>query len=593
MGRTPRANPQKPHGRAESRRRAAIDPDQEWADQLYERMLGDCHPFQRDAVEDPALRISYLVGRGGGKTTAARVRALRKITSIRRAKVAYVATSRPEAERLNWEPLKQLIEDLGESDNFEFSESKMRCTCKRTGGTYQFFGADDKKEINKLRGQPFNELQIDEAASHDPKLLSWLVLQAVGPRLGERHGCILILGTPGNLLYGLFYDVTRPVAGDDAIHRPYRRRDDYPGWIGWSSHAWNAPEVLALPDAETKYPALYLNWQDALRTKARERWGDDNPIWLREYMGQWARDDTTSMYAYRAHDAAGAPLNQWDPLGTELAWVREDGYRWGEAEAADWPKLLAAACAALRAAIAKLPAEFTDYLFGYGQDLGARDPYALDIFALSPSDPLRRRWHVFSFGRRKMYARLMADLLIGEAAAAAAARGETYKAGGLFEITDWSVAIVADLAGLGEVIIDEMQNVYGIKMRAAEKKGKHGAIETVNGGFADRQVFIIKGSPLEAQLATLQWQPDEYGQPREDKAARNDHADAATYILPELSALFAAPPAKDKPKADARAPAPPPRAKSPPTGVDDPYGGRQPRGEFDSLLAEGSWTGLD
>ena len=97
----------KPHSRAKAQARdvAAQDPDVAWADGIYERMLDACHDFQRDAVTDPALRISYLVGRGGGKTTAARVRAVRKMTSIQRARIAYVATSRPEAERLNWEPL--------------------------------------------------------------------------------------------------------------------------------------------------------------------------------------------------------------------------------------------------------------------------------------------------------------------------------------------------------------------------------------------------------------------------------------------------------------------------------------------------------
>lgn len=566
MPRAPRTTARaKPHSRkaAAARDVAAMDPDQAWAADLASRMLADCHPFQRDAVLDPAKRITLLVGRGGGKTTALRVRALRKSTSISRARVAYVATSRPEAERLNWEPLKQLIEVLGEMDAFEFSESKMICLCKRTGGTLQFFGADDKREINKLRGQPFNEFQVDEAASHDPTLLEILLERAVGPRLGERDGGIILAGTPGHVLRGLFYDATRP--GSD-VHRPYRERADFPGWIGWSSHAWNMVEIQTLPTAK-KYVALAKNWAEALVEKQRKQWTDDNPIWMREYLGRWAADNTTTMYAYRAHGTDGGLWNQWDPLaGRKLEGVQ-----------------------ALKAAIAALPAEFTDWLYGYGQDLGSRDPYALNIAAISPSDPHRRVFHVHSFGQRKMYARLIAELLIGTEATAQASRGEVYtEVGGLFGVTGWPAAIVADLAGLGETLIDELAHVYGIQIKAAQKAGKFGAIEVVNGDLVDGRMQILAGSPLEDQLATLQWKPDEYGQPKEDRSARNDHADSWTYIRTEIGGLFGAAPPKPPP--------PDGQSRNPRAVVEKPRPEpmqRRPAGEFDSLLEADDWSALE
>jgi hypothetical protein len=595
MARTRKSTPAKPHSRAKARARdvAAVDPDVAWAKGISDRLIADCHPYQVDAVLDPARRISMLAGRGGGKTTVFRVRALRKLTGRRRARVAYVATSRPEAERLNWEPTKELISQLGEMDNFDFAEQKMRLTCKRTGGTYQFFGADDKREINKLRGQPFDEFQPDEAASFDPVLLEDMIDRAVGPRLGERDGCIVIGGTPGHVLYGLFYDVTRP--GSDQ-HRPYRERNDpaFKDWIGWSSHDWDLFDIMALPNAAKRYPAMAKNYADALLTKARKKWGDDNPIWLREYRRRWAADNTTTMYAYRAHDEHGAPFNQWDPLGwSALDW---DAYR-----SMEFPEQATRAVTMARTAIAKVPRELQgELLFGFGMDLGARDPFALNVRAFSPSDPERRFWHVCSFDRRKMYARLIAELLIGPVAVAKVLRGETYDdedLGGLFRVTGWPVAIVADLAALGETIIDELQNVYGIKIKAAEKKGKFGAIEVVNGDFADRRAYILAGSELERQLSTLQWKPDEYGQPKEDRSARNDHADSDTYIRTEIGRMFAGvgekpddqAEAEDRKRSPSKKPAPPPPK--------DPWGdkprGRRARGEFDSLMADDDFSGLE
>ena len=581
MGRKKSSAPASPHSRkkAAARDLAAMSLDQLWALEVEERLLADCHPWQRLVALDPALRYSMLVGRGGGKTTVYRVRALRKITKIKRARVIYAATSRPEAERLNWEPLKELIDQLGLRDEFTFNEGRLRCTCKRTGGTYELVGIDDKKEVNKYRGQPFDEVQVDEAASHNPILLEMFLDRAVGPRLGERHGCIGLGGTPGHVLRGRFYDVTR-TGGE--LHRPYSLRDDpdFAGWVGWSSHAWSMLDVLKLPHAARLYPALVLNWEAALVEKERQKWSDNNPIWMREYLGLWASDHTTSMYAYQAHAADGSLLNRWAPYG----------------------ELKLEGIPMLKAAIAALPKEHTDYLYGYGTDLGARDPFALTILAFSPSDPWRRFFHVFSFERRRMYPRLIAELLIGEDAVKARLRGEVYtELGGLFGLTGWPVAAVADLAGLGEMVIDELARVYGIKFVAAEKKNKPGAIEVFNGDLVDGRMFILAGSPLEDQLASLQWKPDEYDVPKEDKAVANHSADSATYIRTKLGAMFSGalsepPPAKegeipavprpDKPVAKpAKRPAP---SKKPDTWTDKPVGGKR-KGEYNALLQDNNF----
>ncbi len=584
MARKKSSAPAKPHSRKKSAARdvAAMTLDEQWAAGVRASLLADCHPPQRDAALDDALRIALLVGRGGGKTTVLRVRALIKITSIARARVIYAATSRPEAERLNWEPLKQLVDDLGLRDEFVFNEGKLRVTCKRTGGTYQLVGIDDKKEVNKYRGQPFNEVQVDETASHDPKLLAMFLDRAVGPRLGERHGCIVLAGTPGEVLYGRFYDVTRK-GGE--MHRPYALRDEpeFADWIGWSSHAWSMLDVLALPDAH-RYPALLLNWEAALVEKRRQGWSDTNPIWMREYLGLWARDHTTAMYAYQAHDDKGRPFNRWDPLGD----LKLDEKDWGD---------VGKTYQVLQRALAALPKEFDDYLFGYGADLGARDPFALTIKALSPTDPHRRYFHVFSFEKRRMYPRTIAEMLIGKEAVEQTLRGEVPdEIGGLFGLTGWPVAAVADLAGLGEMVLDELANVYGIKFKAAEKKDKFGAIAVYNGDLTDGRTFILGDSPLEAQLSTLQWKPDEYGVPKEDKAAANHSADSATYIRTELGAMFSGagadpPPAEgDLPAAVPRpeVPAGKPKKRPPPTTAKDPWGeapvGVKRKGEYNALL---------
>lgn len=553
--------------------------DKSWSEEIASYVLADCHPWQLAAVEDPAKRITLLVGRGGGKTTALRARALLKMLRRPRASIAYVATSRPEAERLNWEPLKQFLTSLSDHipgilDDFEFYEAKMQCVCLRNGSKVTFFGVDDKREVNKLRGVPFDELQIDEAASHDVLLLENLIDRAVGPRLGERGGAIVLAGTPGHVLRGRFYEASRDGSN---LHRPYSKRDDedFANWIGWSSHAWDMPDILKLPDADKRYPNIVANWKEALVEKQRQGWGDDNPIWLREYRGKWAADNTTAIYTYRAHSADGTPFNRWDPY--------------------DGKKL--EGLVALKTAIDKLPSDLSDWLFGYGLDLGSKDPFALNILAFSPTDAQRRFFHVYSFEKRHMYARTIAELLIGTEATEKAIRSEVYdQVGGLFGVTGWPPAIVADLAGLGETLIDELAKVYGIRIKAAEKKGKFGAIEVVNGDLVDGRMFILADSPLEVQLSTLQWKPDEYGQPKEDKSAANHSSDSLTYIRTEIGAMFAAslaqPAKEEKPQSrreQSKAAKPVPKRDD---WDDSPRTSRR-GGEFDSLLTDDDLSGLN
>src|SRR3990172_4227581 len=92
--------------------------------------------------------------------------------------------------------------------------------------------------MEKLRGQPFHEVHIDEAASHTTRILSHLIDRIIGPRLGDYGGRLVLYGTPGRILSGIFYDATRSGA---EIGRAYRDRDEprYEGWLGWATHHWS------------------------------------------------------------------------------------------------------------------------------------------------------------------------------------------------------------------------------------------------------------------------------------------------------------------------------------------------------------------
>jgi hypothetical protein len=155
------------------------------------------------------------------------------------------------------------------------------------------------------------------------------------------------------------------------------------------------------------------------------------------------------------------------------------------------------------------------------------------VFAFAPTDPARVIYHVYGFEQRKMYAQTIAHLLIGEDL-------DPVKPDGVIGAIGWPDVMVADLAGNGEAIIDELSNVYGIRIAAAEKKSKFSAIEVVNGDFVDARLKVLKGSSLEKQLSGLQWKIDEFGQMKENKGQANHSTDCLVYARRAIGSLISA-----------------------------------------------------
>jgi hypothetical protein len=520
-----------------------LSPDETWAAEITRRILSDAHPWQHAAIIDPARRISLRVGRGGAKTTTMRARALIKIVTLREQRLGYAATSADQARDLNWDKIKSSCEAYDirstpgaawssgsgkrskpEPPDVSFLDTKMIMTCHRTGSVLRLRGVEDKRDAEKFRGFPQAEFDIDEAGSFPPELLEYLIDQCVAPRLGEalaldggRGGCLLLGSTPPSQLRGIFYEVTRH---GSARHRPYDQRDlpEFEGWKGFSSHAWTLKDVYDLPDARDRYGALVANWEQALIEKEEKGWSDDNPIWMREYLGEWSADNTTMVFRYRPH-VDGVEWNQWNPHGEQFI------------EGIEGLKLAIAV-------LPKLNGKPMQWCHAFAGDTGGtRDPFALNILSFSPQDPDRRIFHTFSFERMGMYAREIAKLLLGADENAPNGCHPPDKPRGLIGITGWPIGSVLDG---DQNLIDELANVYGLRFVKAIKVAeyKFGAVELVNGDLVDGRQKILKGSPLEKQITTLQWKPDDFGNSREDKAQANHSTDCLIYGRRLVAHLF-------------------------------------------------------
>lgn len=450
---------------------------------------------QRGFVLDSSKRIAVLCGRGAGKTTAAEFRLARRLLKQAGAQCLYLASSRDQARKLLWEPLKALFARLNIAARFY--EDRLQCVMQHNGASLTLDGANDRKDIEKYRGIPHDEVVIDECASMKPSLLDNLINQIIIPRLGDRKGTLVLIGTPGRVFLGPFYEITR--TGSDQS-RPYAERDDvvWEGWSSWSFHAWNLKD-----SAEAGIDAAINLWAAALEEKKNKLWSDDNPTWLREYLGRWARDNTETVYHYRPHDESGQPWNQWNPERTPFG-------------------------------LAKLPEHLSDWSFVYGIDFGVKDPTAIQVFAYSLTDPAKTLYHVYEFEKRGLNIRQIAAQIIGDSL-------DIDTPGGIVGQTDWPDAMVGDASS--EAILKELADVYGIRISPAPRKwgDKLAAIETFNGDLIDGRIKIMMGSKLEEQLTLLQWVSREDGQIREDPGAENDCADAALYCRGAAKHLLSGP----------------------------------------------------
>jgi len=451
-------------------------------------------PAQRDAYDDPSVRMSTRVGRGGGKTTCIKARQIKRGIKKRGSQLLYFATTKEQAERLMWGQMKQLLEQL--ELEYKEKQSKLQLWVPRTDTLIQLAGAPDKRAIEIWRGDSWDGVDVDECGSHSKNILEHLVYRVISPRLGDKDGYLALWGTPSPIPKGVFYDTSRP---GSPMSRPYKERanPDFADWDGWSTHHWY------LLDGVDYVPALAKLWQEALREKRRNKWSDSHPVWRREYLAEWASDDSETIFKYRPHLDDGLEWNQWSPQKNKRG-------------------------------VAILPND-REWFYVYGMDSGTDDPFALEVFAFSPTEGKLR--HVYEYVRKGMYANKIAELLLGP-------KLDVHNPTGLIKDTGWPDAIVGDMP---PSLIEELSKVYGIQVNEAKRRHKFGAIENFNGELVDGRIIVMKDSTLEEQLMHLQWAVNEHGERKEPKSERNDAADAAVYGREVASHQFIQEPEPDKP----------------------------------------------
>ena len=462
-------------------------------------ILESLTPKQRALVLDPAPHVSGICPRRAGKSYAGAAAALIAGEAKPGSITAIISLNLKQLRRLYWAggPSGLFTLNTRHKLNLSFNNAALRWE-HENGSIGYLLGAEDREQLEVIRGMEADLYIIDECKSFAPMTLRTMIDEIIDPQRGSRKGRLVLIGTPGNIPEGPFFEATCPRATEEVEFEgrkvqmpflvPYGQKDPWgrtaTGDLLWSCHSWTLQDNTAQPHL----------WEEATKKKRQKRWADDDPTWLREYLGQWTTDTGALVFRYGLEKPTGRVT--WAPQPTLLDPLG-------------------------------LPPEGAPWRFCAGLDFGFEAPTALVV--LGYSQRLRTVRHVLDRSERHLlYHEVVA--LVRQA----------------IEIVGNIEGIFADAGNLGKTLVASLI-AEGFPLEAVPKREKHDHIEIANSMFAQGEIQIIEGTTLESQLITNVWDFEasnaKYGREMkveelarlgklvEDKHVPNDSTDAFIYAL--------------------------------------------------------------
>jgi hypothetical protein len=242
-----------------------------------ERVLASCFAEQQAFILDDGRQKAALCTRRAGKTFSC-VRYLLYVALSRpKAHGVYINQSKDECRTTVWDNpkkggLKQAITELGVPVSY-MHDTRMEVRF-HNGSRIRMVGVDDRVAMERLRGPDYDLAIVDE--SQKVVGLDNMLEDILIPATLDEAGTVVTIGTPGQVLEGAFWEITRD-------------RDPRPGW---SVHKWSLRANGHLTDRRTGK----TGWQKAIEAKESNGWKDDNEKWQREFMGRWVAAASSLVY---------------------------------------------------------------------------------------------------------------------------------------------------------------------------------------------------------------------------------------------------------------------------------------------------------
>lgn len=454
--------------------------------------------MQQAVLDDPFRRKAVLCPRRAGKSFTAMAAAFITALRVPDSLTAIVTLTSTSAHRIYWKALLSFGKKYGLNlDRKGGLNHTAHAITLENGSQIFLIGAGNLAEIEKLRGPTFDMVVLDECKSFSAGVLSELVDDILRFATMDRSGTILLVGTPGHIMAGPFYEATFSGftrAGEDGVSRPisrdYRNPDVYwetPDDVPeWSFHSWTTKDNTSCVNAD----GLTM-WQKALSEKKAKRWADDNPTWLREGLGKWAASEDAAVYAFPKLLVTDGEAN------CRAVWTRGEGPNFDKHGLA----------------IADGPWQYI-----LGIDYGYEDDTAFVVMAYS--ETVDTLYEVYDFKSP--------HLTIADVASKVADIQERFD--------NRIEAIVCDVGAMKQMV-ESMNEIYGFNLVAADKHQKQDFIELLNSDLYDGRLKILRDSQLAHEWIHLQFDLKNgskadlarRGRLVEDSQCANHLSDAALY----------------------------------------------------------------
>ena len=417
-------------------------------DELYDK--------QKRFALSKARHLAVLGSRRAGKTEMWPRIAVAKALTTPRSLVRIWSHARQRAKELLWNRIRYLVGRHG-----------LKCKANEVELSFKFendaevrlVGADKDKEIQKKRGDS-SLAEIVLESQNFGSLLKPLVEDVIQPSLIDLRGTVYLEGTPGPICAGYWFDIT---GGNDT--------GEVWGSLGprevsmFEVHRWTMLDNPFIPHAREEMRDI----------KERKGWADDNPTYLREWLGRWVNDLGSLYYAF------DLLRNTYHP-GTVQPW------------GPGWTHVL-------------------------GWDLGGKDDMAIVVWGWHEKDPTL--YEVFSWKKSGALSQEVVEVI-----------EEQERTKNLNIIKK-----VADTQGGGRMYVDDVMSRYNHVFENAQKNNKYQHVMLMNDDFRTGRVKVRLGSPLQEELIGLMRDPDwnandpEYKDkpPTEDPSCPNHCTDAGLY----------------------------------------------------------------
>jgi hypothetical protein len=249
---------------------------------------------QLDAVKSTAKRKCKKCGRRAGKSTSDAVELLLDGLQTPIIPELYVTLTRGNAKEI----LLPILMRMNAEYQLGYRRVGDADFVSPIGVAIQLRGANDVKDIEKIRGHVFKRAHVDEPGSMPDRIIRPLVVDIIQPTLMDYQGPLVLSGTPPPLRHGYFYDC-------------------YAGKLkaNWEQHHWTVRD-------NERFPARMrgLDIEEILAEIRRENgWEADDPTYQREYEGLDVEDRKSLLFDYKAgfNDYEALPVGEWCYV---LAW---------------------------------------------------------------------------------------------------------------------------------------------------------------------------------------------------------------------------------------------------------------------------------